>query len=150
MDDCIFCKIVKGEIPCYKIWEDDKYLAFLSIFPNTPGATVVIPKDHHDSYFANVPDDVLSGLTKAAKTVAQKIDKNFDDVGRTGFVFEGFGVNHLHVKLFPLHGTKSDSWKERRSGLGTFFDQYPGYISSNDGPKASEEDLKAIADKLSK
>lgn len=150
MDDCIFCKIVKGEIPCYKIWEDEKHLAFLSIFPNTPGATVVIPKEHHDSYFANVSDDVLTELTKATKIVAKKIDKNFDDVGRTGFVFEGFGINHLHVKLFPLHGTKSEEWKERKSNIGKWFDFYEGYISSNDGPKANDEDLKSIADKLSK
>ncbi|MFA5532295.1 MAG: HIT family protein [Candidatus Shapirobacteria bacterium] len=150
MDDCIFCKIVKGELPCYKIWEDEKHLAFLTTFPNTPGATVVIPKDHYDSYFANVPNDVLSELVKAAKQVAKKIDKNFDDVGRTGFVFEGFGINHLHVKLFPLHGTKSEEWKQRKSNIGKWFDFYEGYISSNDGPKANEEDLKFIADKLSK
>ena len=49
-NECIFCKIVKGEIPCHKIWEDEKHLAFLSIYPNTNGFSVVIPKKHFPSY----------------------------------------------------------------------------------------------------
>jgi diadenosine tetraphosphate (Ap4A) HIT family hydrolase len=150
MSDCIFCKIAKGELPSYKIWEDDKHLAFLSIFPNTPGVTVVITKDHYDSYFAELPDQVLSDLIKAAKIVAKQIDKNFEDVGRTGLVLEGFGINHMHAKLFPLHGTKTNDWQQRNSIKRDTFEYYPGYISSNDGPQESEDNLKILAEKLSK
>ena len=55
--DCIFCKIVKGESHCHKIWEDEEHLAFLSIYPNTLGASVVIPKKHFSSYAFHMPDD---------------------------------------------------------------------------------------------
>lgn len=50
MDNCIFCKMVNGEEPCHKIWEDEKHLAFLSVYPNTEGFSVVITKQHYPSY----------------------------------------------------------------------------------------------------
>ena len=87
-------------------------------------------------------------LIKAAKTVAQKIDKAYPDVGRTGLMFEGFGVNHLHAKLFPMHGTARDKWKEWPSKINTYFETYPGYISSHDGKKADDEWLKKVAKKI--
>jgi len=148
MTDCLFCKIVAGEAPCHRVWEDEKHLAFLSIFPNTDGFTVVITKEHHPSYAFENADEVLSGLTLAAKAVARKIDAAFDDVGRTGMVFEGFGVDHLHAKLFPMHGTKSDEWKQRKSGVEKFFDQYEGYISSHDYKRADDAKLAEIAARI--
>ncbi|MBW2971045.1 HIT domain-containing protein, partial [Candidatus Woesearchaeota archaeon] len=63
MGECIFCKIVKGEIPCHNIWEDEKHIAFLSIFPNTPGFTVVATKKHYPSYAFDLPEAVLKELT---------------------------------------------------------------------------------------
>ena len=87
MNTCIFCAIVKGEAPCHKIWEDEKHLAFLSIFPNTEGFSVVIIKEHYPSYAFNLPDDVLNGLVLAAKKVGKLIDSKFADVGRTGMIF---------------------------------------------------------------
>lgn len=59
MQGCIFCKIVKGEAPFHKVWEDEKHLAFLSIFPNTEGFSVVITKKHYPSYTFDLPDNVL-------------------------------------------------------------------------------------------
>ena len=59
MGNCIFCEIVKKNIPSHTIWEDEKHLAFLSIFPNTEGFTVVIPKKHYPSYAFDVPENVL-------------------------------------------------------------------------------------------
>src|SRR3989337_2508458 len=104
-NNCIFCKIVKGEIPCHKIWESEEHLAFLSIFPNTEGFSFVIPKKHYPSYAFDLPDSVLTNLILAAKTVAQLLDTKLEDVGRTALILEGFGIDHLHVKLFPLHQT---------------------------------------------
>src|SRR3990167_5725986 len=105
MEGCVFCGIVSGKLPSHKIWEDGKHVAFLSIFPNTVGFTVVATKEHLPSYaFAN-DDKTISDLTLATKKVALLLDKAFDDVGRTGMFFEGFGVDHLHSKLFPMHGT---------------------------------------------
>jgi diadenosine tetraphosphate (Ap4A) HIT family hydrolase len=147
--DCIFCKIVAGQVPCHKIWEDDAHLAFLTIFPNTPGFSVVITKEHHGSYVADVPSDIADGLFRAARTVAKKLDATFDDVGRTGFIFEGFGVDHLHCKLVPLHGTKAEEWKQRPSvGDKHFFATYPGYIASYDFDLADDTELAKIAQRI--
>lgn len=148
MQDCIFCKIVRGEAPSYKIWEDKKHFAFLTIFPNTPGFTVVVTKEHYDSYAFDLADDVLAELVLAAKKVGKLLDEKLDDVGRTGMIFEGFGVNHVHAKLFPMHGTKDEAWKERSGGPDKFFDTYEGYISSHDYKRADDEWLKNIANKI--
>jgi diadenosine tetraphosphate (Ap4A) HIT family hydrolase len=146
--DCLFCKIAKGEIPCHKIWEDEKHIAFLSIFPNTPGFSVVATKQHYPSYYFDNTDEVLAGLALAAKRTAKKIDAAFDDVGRTGMILEGFGVDHLHAKLFPMHGTRAPGWKPRHSNVQKFFEQYEGYISSHDYKRADDTELAALAKRI--
>lgn len=148
MPDCIFCKIVNGTAPSHTVWEDDKHLAFLSIFPNTEGVTVVITKEHYSSYIADLPDDVSNGILTAAKKVAKKIDAAYPDVDRCGVVFEGFGVNHIHAKLFPLHGTKSDDWKQRSSNVDKYFEYYEGHISSHDHARENDAKLAAVAEKI--
>lgn len=147
-EDCIFCKIACGEAPCHKIWEDENFLAFLSIFPNTDGFSVVIPKKHFSSYAFNLSDEDLSGLVVASKKVAKLIDSAFEDVGRTGMIFEGFGVDHVHAKLFPMHGTNSSKWKAIKSNIDKFFSQYEGYISSHDYKREDDEKLKLLAEKI--
>jgi len=148
-EDCIFCKIVKGQAPCHRIWEDDEHMAFLSIFPNTEAFTIVIPKKHHSSYAFDLPDNVLSKLVLAAKKVGKLLDKKLKDVGRTGLIFEGFGVDHAHVKLFPMHGTaEMDEWKEIKSNVDKYFDKYEGYISSHDYKRADEDKLAELAKKI--
>jgi histidine triad (HIT) family protein len=149
MENCIFCKIIKGEAPSHKVWEDEKYIAFLSIFPNTKGATVVITKAHYDSYAFDLPDEVLSGLIIATKKVAKMLDERLDDVGRTGMVFEGFGVNHIHSKLFPMHGTKDiGEWKPIEANIDKYFEKYEGYISSHDYIRADDNELALLVKKL--
>lgn len=151
MTDCIFCKIVRGEAPAYKVWEDAKHVAFLSIFPNTLGFTVVASKEHKPSYaFAN-DDQTLTDLVLATKQVALALDKAFEDVGRTGMFFEGYGVDHLHSKLFPMHGTpKTGEWEQRASSVDKFFDKYEGYLSSHNGGRADDKELAKIAEKIRK
>ncbi len=149
MNDCIFCNIVRGEAPCHKIWEDDKHLAFLSIFPNTDGFSVVITKEHYSSYAFDLSDAVLKDLICAAKKVGKLIDKNLPDVGRTGLIFEGFGVDHIHAKLFPMHGTADmKTWKPLHSRQDKFFTVYEGYISSHDCSRADDATLAALARKI--
>ncbi len=149
-EDCLFCKMVKGEVPCHKIWEDKNHLAFLSIFPNTEGFTVVITKEHYSSYFAEVPEEVVGGLVVTAGKVAKLLDEKLDGVGRTGLIFEGFGVNHLHAKLFPMHGTAENAeWKPIESEINKYFEQYEGYISSHDYKRADDEKLAELAQRIS-
>lgn len=150
MGDCIFCKIVRGDAPCHRIWEDEKHMAFLSIFPNTEGFAVVITKKHYPSYAFDLPDDVLAGLAAAAKKVGKLLDAKLGDVGRTGMVFEGFGVDHVHAKLFPMHGTKLAAWKPLKSSVDKYFDKYEGYISSHDYRRADDKKLAALARKIRK
>ncbi len=146
--DCIFCKIVAGDAPSHRIWEDADHLAFLSIFPNTEGVTVVIPKAHHPSYVFDAPETVVADLMKAARAAASILDSKLPDVGRTALVFEGYGVDHLHVKLFPMHGTADTEWQQRKSDVQKYFDDYEGYISSHDHMRADDAGLDALARKL--
>jgi len=147
--DCIFCKIVHGDLPCHKIWENDNYIAFLSIYPNTEGFSVVIPKKHYSSYFAEVPKDVRDGLVDAATEVAKTLDAKLEDVGRTAMIFEGFGVDHLHAKLFPMHGTANmNEWEQIKSNIDTYFKTYLGYISSHDSERADDAYLADMAKKI--
>lgn len=143
---CIFCDIAAGKAPCHKIWEDEEHLAFLSIFPNTKGFTVVIPKEHHSSYIFEQTDAAVTGLMLATKKVAQLLDKSFNDVARTGMFFEGYGVDHLHSKLFPMHGTGNDSaFQPVESKTTKFFHRYEGYLSSHDSDRANDDELAALA-----
>lgn len=148
MTDCIFCSIVAGTSPAHVVWEDEAHVAFLSIFPNTDGLTVVIPKKHHPSYVFEVPDKVVAGVMSAAKQVAQKITTGFPEVGRVATVFEGYGVNHLHMKLYPLHGTAAHEWKPINSTDNKYFHNYEGYISTHEGMRADDEVLAKIAQKI--
>ena len=149
---CLFCQMIKGDAPCYKVWESETHLAFLSIFPNTPGVSVVVPKKHFDSYAFHMNDEDYIALMGAAKKVALILDEKLK-VARTALVLEGFGVNHVHAKLFPLHGPKaSEEWQPIQSGEAKkeeFFTEYQGYISSHDSKRAQDTDLQNLVQKIS-
>lgn len=149
--DCIFCQIVKKETKSWVIWESPKHMAFLSIFPNMRGVTVVISKAHKPSYAFNLNDQDLSELILAAKKVVKILDGKLEGVGRTALVLEGFGVDHVHVKLYPLPNTlhAASHWQPIKSDYKQYFDQYPGYICSNDSHRASDEELDQLAKLLS-
>jgi diadenosine tetraphosphate (Ap4A) HIT family hydrolase len=124
-------------------------LAFLSIFPNTQGFSVVITKQHYPSYAFRLPDDVLQNLVIAVKTVALLLDEKLADVGRTGMIFEGFGVDHVHAKLFPMHGTAHmKEWRPLKTNQDKYFEHYEGYISSHDYQRADDQELAALAKKI--
>lgn len=99
----IFTKIVKGEIPCHKIMEDDNYLAFLDIRPINPGHTLVVPKKEVD-YIFDLDDKTFNGLMLFAKTVARKIRKSVE-CERVGIMVAGLEVPHAHVHLVPIRNT---------------------------------------------
>ena len=149
---CIFCQMQAGVIPHHLIWEDQSHYAFLSIFPNTLGFTVVATKNHFGSYAFSQPDEILSGLVIATKQVALILDNYFEDVSRCGMFFEGFGVDHLHSKLFPMHGTgNSSDWEMKETAINTtYYDQYPGYLSSNNASRAKDAQLASLASAIRK
>ena len=141
-EDCIFCKISKGEIPSYRIWENDWFFAILDIFPNTKGMTLIIPKEHYDSYAFDMPDDVYSEFMISAKEVGKLLDEKLG-VQRTALVMEGMGVNHAHIKLYPLHGL-GDGFNPIIPDEKIYFDTYEGYLSTKLGPKADDSIMKEI------
>lgn len=97
----IFTKIINGEIPCYKITEDENYFAFLDISPLAKGHTLVVPKKEVD-YIFDLDDTTLSGLMVFAKKVAHALDKAVPS-SRVGVAVVGLEVPHAHVHLVPLH-----------------------------------------------
>lgn len=112
--DCIFCKIVAGEIPCYKIYEDDNYLAFLDISQFTEGHTLIIPKIHY-RFIWDIPQ--IEGLFK----VAQKITINYQSLGYRYVDSLSFGrqVAHAHLHLVPHNGDASE-WNTALKSLEVF------------------------------
>lgn len=99
MENCIFCKIANGEIPCAKIWEDENYLAFLDINPYCNGHTLIIPKKH-SRWLWDIQDKEYTNLMLKTKEIAGKLRKYFN----TDWIEEvvaGMGVEHTHIHLLP-------------------------------------------------
>jgi histidine triad (HIT) family protein len=104
MNDCIFCKIVKGEIPSYKVYEDEQFLAFLDIHPQTPGHVQIIPKEHI-RYVWDVPN------AGAYFELAQKIALAQRKVFGTEWILSkiiGDEVPHAHIWVFPSNEAKGE------------------------------------------
>lgn len=99
--DTIFSKIAKGEIPSYKVAEDESYFAFLDIHPLTEGHTLVIPKQQID-YIFDIGDDLFQGLFLFAKKVAIALGKTIP-CQRIGIAVVGLEVPHAHIHLVPLN-----------------------------------------------
>lgn len=97
----IFSKIVNGEIPCHKIMEDDRFLAFLDVFPLVKGHTLVIPKTETD-YIFDIDDNTLGDMFVFAKKVAAAIRKSYP-CPKVGVSVIGLEVAHAHIHLIPMH-----------------------------------------------
>ena len=98
----LFSRIVAGEIPCHKIAENDRFLAFLDIMPLAEGHTLVIPKLEVDRFF-DLPDDLLSGINLFARDVALQLERAIP-CERVGVAVIGLEIPHAHVHLIPLNG----------------------------------------------
>jgi histidine triad (HIT) family protein len=104
----IFTKIINGEIPCYKVAEDDRFFAFLDIAPMTKGHTLVIPKfeaNKESDYIFDMDDDMYAGLMMFAKRVAKAIEAVVP-CKRIGVAVMGMEVPHVHVHLIPINSEK--------------------------------------------
>ena len=104
MQECIFCKIVKGEIPCFKVYEDERVLAFEDINPISTGHTLIIPKNHAENLY-EIPDEDLIAIHLAAKKVIKAIKETLDPAGVACLQLNGKGANqvvmHYHFHLVP-------------------------------------------------
>ncbi len=118
MNDCIFCKIIKGEIPSAKVYEDDKVFAFLDINPVNYGHTLVIPKEHHQMMH-DVPDELLAYCYVKAKELMIKMKKALEADYVTVSVV-GLDVPHFHIHLIPRYYDDglAGFWPTKKYGAG--------------------------------
>jgi diadenosine tetraphosphate (Ap4A) HIT family hydrolase len=140
---CIFCNIVAGKIPARKIYEDENHIAFLDIFPNIRGQTLVIPKKHYGSNAFDLDPPVLAEFVLSIQKVVKIIEAKLN-VGRVHLVFEGTGIDHVHAKLYPAIGIASKEFSEHISHEPKYFNHYEGYLSTLMGPKADDKELAEL------
>ena len=132
--NCIFCKIVAGEIPCTRIYEDSRTLAFADISPINPGHCLIIPKSHSENLF-EIPQEDLDAVMHTAKKLALALKESLKQPGLTVLQLNGTGANqvvmHYHVHLVPRDRSKD--------GVNMLeWDSVPGDL----------EEIKAVADKI--
>jgi histidine triad (HIT) family protein len=124
MEDCIFCRIVEGRVPSWKVYEDANYLAILDTIPAVEGQTIILSKGHRHSYAMLLEDHELTEMVLVAKRVARQLEKSLG-VERVQLIFAGTSVAHLHAKLYPT---------TRRITV--------------EGKKATEDELKRVHDRI--
>lgn len=146
MKDCIFCKITSKEIDSAVVWEDKYFMAILDINPNTKGMVLVLTKKHFDSYAFDMPEQEYKDFMVASKKVAGILESGLN-VNRVAMVMEGMGIDHAHIKLYPLHGV-AKKFQETWSKEKVFFEKYEGYISTQLGNEADIKELKKLAEEI--
>lgn len=122
----IFTKIINGEIPCYKIAEEEDYFAFLDINPNAQGHTLCVPKKEIDKIF-DLDEKTYMGLMAFARRIGKAIEASMD-CKRVGITVIGLEVPHVHVHLIPLQSMKNATFQHKES--------------------FSESEFKSIAEKI--
>lgn len=101
MEDSIFTKIIKGEIPCHRVHEDDKSLAFMDINPIQPGMVLIVSKKQIDHIW-DLPAEDYQALMETVRYVGVRLREVFPNKQRVAVIIEGFEVAHAHVKVFPV------------------------------------------------
>ncbi len=125
----IFTKIIKGEIPCYKIAEDDNFLAFLDVNPNAKGHTLCVPKQEIDKLF-DLDDELYLGLMQFSKKIAVALE-NSVSCKRIGMAVIGLEVPHAHVHLIPLNEMSEMTFKNKVSMTKEEFEALAKKIQGN-------------------
>lgn len=149
-DQNLFARIIRGEVPQWRVWEDDAHVAFLTPFGTTPGFTVLVPRKHLQSDIFRLEDQEYAGMAKAAHVVAQYLKDAFK-IQRCGLIFEGYEIDYAHVKLIPVHKEESSQISSFNAVVGSasFHDCYKGYLTSQFGTLTSDfSSLPGEADKI--
>lgn len=140
--DCLFCKIVKGEIPSWKIFEDENFLAILDPFPSIEGQIIVIPKKHVAEDIWRMESSIRTEFLDVVNKVVDRI-KTVLNVRKVALVFEGEEVPHVHAKLFPMHDPKGSGKAEKG-----YYGEYPGFLDTRSGPRMDDKKLDELRERL--
>ena len=124
---CVFCKIITGEIPSSKLYEDDLVYSFLDVAPINPGHSLIIPKEHHTS-MTTVPEKTLAKIMSLAPVIAQAIVREVDGDGFNLHLSNGQCagqvVPHVHLHIIPRSPTDGFSWGWRCVGFASEKDRH--------------------------
>ncbi|TNN33850.1 HIT-like protein [Liparis tanakae] len=137
----LFPRIVRGEEPQWRVWEDEGHVAFLTPFPNSPGFTVLVPRRPLTSDVFRLETEDYEGLVLAARKAARLLEAGLGSWG-TGLIFEGFEIDYAHAKLIPLFLPSPGGGAARPAAR--LSPTYPGYVTSEDGPEASRQSLEQL------
>ncbi|XP_061626727.1 uncharacterized protein LOC133476825 isoform X2 [Phyllopteryx taeniolatus] len=145
----LFPRIVRGEEPHWRLWEDEAHVSFLTPFPNLPGFTVLVPRRPLSSDIFGLGESDYEGLVLAARKVSHLLEKGLGAWG-VGLIFEGFEIDYAHAKLIPLLQLPSSGEGNHSTPPAPHqcFLSYPGYVTSEDGPAASLESLEEMYAKM--
>lgn len=140
----IFARIIRGEVPQWRIWENKAYVAFLTPYGNTPGFTVLVPRKHLGSDIFGLEDKDYKNIVNVAYKVAQYLKEALGVKG-CGIFFEGYEIDYAHVKLIPVHDqfTSQGRLFSPIAAPTSFENIYQGFLTTQFGPLAS--DLKSIS-----
>lgn len=145
-DQNLFARLVRGEVPQWRVWEDKKHVAFLTPFGNTPGYTVLIPRKHLSSDVFSLDDHDYTDIITAAYQVAQHLKHAFE-ITQCGMFFEGYEIDYAHVKLVPVHAHSVANGRPFTPVPGSiaFQKKYEGFLTTQLGPLTG--DLGELAEK---
>ena len=147
-DSNLFACIIRGGLQQWRVWEDERHVAFLTPFANTPGFTVLVPRAHLSSDIFSLSETDYAALVEAAWIVAGILKKAFE-MRQCGMVFEGFEIDYAHVKLIPgrkataaVAVTETPAANESKAE-SAYSEEYQGYVTSLPGPLA--KDVESLA-----
>lgn len=138
-DQNLFARIVRGEVPQSRAWEDEQHVAFLTPFANTPGFTVLVPRTHLSSDIFSLEAKEYSSLVRSAYSVAQVLKSSLG-LRRCGMIFEGFEIDYAHIKLIPIHEEGELPAFDNPMHQAVYEENYTGCVTSLNGPLTNDLD----------
>ncbi|KAF2705965.1 hypothetical protein K504DRAFT_87383 [Pleomassaria siparia CBS 279.74] len=140
-DSNLFARLVREELPQSRVWENEDHVAFLTPFANTPGYTVLVPREHLTSDIFSIDDTNYANLMDASYTLAGYLMKALG-VSRCGMILEGFEIDYAHVKLIPIHSREIYGQSlafSPTTEMAPYEERYRGHVTSLNGPLLQDQ-----------